>query len=169
LRVVPPVVRDVGKTTRVAQQTPGRDLRCPTVGQREFRHPLDDRGIQVEHRLAAVARGRQRHDRGGDERLGHRRQVEHRLRCDRRAAADVTDAEPTRDDHILAYHRNGHARHLVRAEERLDQRPQTPLHGFPKVPRTHVHLATLRRQRVAASRALPVNTRQVAGRYTPAT
>ena len=151
LRVVPAVVRDVGETARVAQQTPGCDLPCPTVGQRELRHPFDDRSIQIEHRFAGVPSGRQRHDRGRDEGLGHRRQVEHRLGCDRRTAADVTDAEPTRDDLLVAHHRNGQACHVVRAEKGLDQRPQAFLHAPSKAPRTHVHVPTLRRQRVAAS------------------
>ena len=111
LRVVPAVVRDVGETARVAHQVPGRDLAFPTVGQRELGHQVDDRSIQVEHRYAGVPSRRQRHDRGRDEGLGHRRQVEHRLGRDRGTAADVTDAEPTRDDLLVAHHRNGQACH----------------------------------------------------------
>ena len=59
-------------------------------------HPCADRSIQVEHRLGGVPSGRQGHDRGCDERLRHRRQVEHRLGGDRRTGADVTNAETTR-------------------------------------------------------------------------
>ena len=139
LRIVPAVVRDIGKTARVAQQPPSRDLPLATVGQRELGHPFDDRSIQVEHPLAGVPGGRQRHDRGRDEGLGHRRQVEHRVGGDRRTAADVTDAEPTRDDLLLAHHRNGQASRVVRIEEGLDQGPQAFLHAPSKAPRPRVH------------------------------
>ena len=135
----------------MAQQTPGCDLPCPTVGQRELRQPFGDRSIQIEHRFSGVPSGRQRHDRGRDEGLGHRRQVEHRLGCDRRTGADVTDAEPTRDDLLLAHHRNGQACHVVGAEKGLDQRPQAFFYAPSKASRTDVHVPTLRRQRVAAS------------------
>ena len=158
LRVVPAVVRDVRETARVAQQTPGRDLPCPTVGQRELRHPFDDRSIQIEHRLAGVPSGRQRDDRGRDERLGHRRQVEHRLGCDRRTGADVTDAKPTRDDLLLAHHRNGEAGHVVRVEKGLDQRPQAFLHAPAKVPRAHV--PTLRRHPLATRVTIAPDSRR---------
>ena len=145
LRVVPAVLRDVGETARVAQQTPGCDLRRPAVGQRELGHPVGDRGIQVEHRSAGVPSGRQRHDRGRDEGLGHRRQVEHRLGRDRRTAADVTDAEPPRHDLLVAHHRDGQACRVVRTEEGLDQRPQAVFHAVLEPPRTHIHVPTVRR------------------------
>ena len=151
LGIVPAIVRDVRKTARVAQQTPGRDLPCPPVRERELRHPVDDRRIQVERRNRVVPSRCQRHHRSRDERFGHRRQVEHGLGRDRLTGLDVTDAEPTHDDLVVTHHRHRQARRRVHIEERLDKRPQAVLDGDPKRNTGCVHIPTLCRQRVAAS------------------
>jgi hypothetical protein len=129
----------------MAQETAGCDLLAPTVGQGELRHPYDDRSIQIEHRLAGVPSGRQQHDRRRDERLGHRRKVEHRLGSDQVTGADVTDSESTRDDLSLTDHSNRQAGQVVRTDERLDQRPQAFVHARSKVGRSRSHVQTLRR------------------------
>ena len=52
--------------------------------------------------------------------------MEHRLGRDRRTAVEAADAEPARDDLLLAHHRHGQARYLVRGEKGLHERPTAP-------------------------------------------
>jgi hypothetical protein len=54
-----------------------------------------------------------------DNRLGHRRKVEHRLGCGDRTGADVSDSESTGDDLSLADHANRQARQVVCTDESL--------------------------------------------------
>lgn len=128
LRVVPPVVRDVGQSAGVAQQRPCRHLGGPPVGEGELGHPPGDRGVQVDARPQDGSR---------HERLGDRRQVEHGLRRDRVAAPHVSYAEAACGHLAVVDDGDSEPGVLVARQERGDGRPQPVLDPCPQCARRH--------------------------------
>ena len=102
----------------------------------ELKHLLD--------RLPAVPCEGQSDDPGGDERLRHRGQVEHRLGRDRVTTTDVPHAEPACCDLPVADDRDGQARHVLLADMGLDERPEAVVQGC-RQGRGVVHGPTVRR------------------------